>query len=305
MSNISRKNFLRTASGLLVMPQIIKNISAKKPRLSFSTLGCPDWSLPEILKFAVIHHYQGVEIRGIQRELDLPVSKHFNSPSSIAETKKMFADSNQAIVDLGASSEMHFPESLQRQKQIDEAKRYIDLASNVGCPFIRVFPNKFLPERSHEETIELISKALNELGSYAKGSGVRVLMETHGDLVRSGDIQKIMANTSPDHTGLVWDVANMWSVTRETPADVYSRLKQYIFHAHIKDIKITHGKEELVLLGQGDLPIFDAIDILVHNNYPGYFSFEWEKLWHPEIEGPEVSFPQYAQAMQHHFSKKH
>jgi len=28
--------------------------------------------------------------------------------------------------------------------------------------------------------------------------------------------------------------------------------------------------------------------------YKGFYSFEWEKRWHPEIEEPEVAFAQYA-----------
>jgi hypothetical protein len=32
-------------------------------------------------------------------------------------------------------------------------------------------------------------------------------------------------------------------------------------------------------------------------DYRGYVSFEFEKYWHPEIEGPEVSLPDFAAAM--------
>ena len=40
--------------------------------------------------------------------------------------------------------------------------------------------------------MDLITKGLLELGDYAKGSKVTVLMETHGDLVWTEDIEKIM-----------------------------------------------------------------------------------------------------------------
>ena len=35
----------------------------------------------------------------------------------------------------------------------------------------------------------------------------------------------------------------------------------------------------------------------VKNGYKGYYCFEWEKAWHPEIEDPDVAFPQYADVM--------
>ncbi|MEO8855011.1 MAG: sugar phosphate isomerase/epimerase, partial [Ginsengibacter sp.] len=97
---------------------------------------------------------------------------------------------------------------------------------------------------------------------------------------------------------------NMWSVTKEPVAQVYTRLKKYIHHTHIKDLVFNNGKEEYVLLGKGTTPIFEAIDILAKDRFKGYFSFEWEKLWHPEIAAPEVALANYPKAMKEHFKQK-
>jgi hypothetical protein len=37
--------------------------------------------------------------------------------------------------------------------------------------------------------------------------------------------------------------------------------------------------------------------VLVKGGYRGYFSFEWEKVWHPEIADPEVAIADYAQVV--------
>ncbi len=140
-----------------------------------------------------------------------------------------------------------------------------------------------------------------ELGDHAKGSNVRVLMESHGEVVHSDDIVKIMQTAEHPNVGMVWDIVNMWSVTKEPPAQVYEKLKKYIYHTHIKDLKIVDGKERYVLLGKGETPIFEAIDILAKNDYKGYYSFEWEKMWHPEIEEPEIALADYPKAMKEHF----
>jgi sugar phosphate isomerase/epimerase len=83
---------------------------------------------------------------------------------------------------------------------------------------------------------------------------------------------------------------------------VYDKLKKWIWHTHIKDISLADGKEKYTLFGEGDVPAFEAIDMLVKNNYKGYFSFEWEKMWHPEIAEPEVAIPHFAEVMKKHFS---
>ena len=116
-------------------------------------------------------------------------------------------------------------------------------------------------------------------------------METHGEVVHIADIEKIMQSASHPNVGLVWDIVNMWAVTKEPPAQAYDKLKKYIHHTHIKDLKFIDGKEQYVLLGKGDTPIFEAIDMLAKDGYKGYYSFEWEKLWHPEIEKPKSQLP--------------
>ena len=301
-TNSSRRNFIKTTT-LAGLALATTSFDFKKysPKLSFSTLGCPDWNLDKILDFAVANGYGGVEIRGLQRQLDLPKSPEFNSKENILFTAKRFRDKNIKIVDLGASAQMHHADSAIRKKNLDEAKSFIQLAEQLQCPYVRVFPNNIPKGQSKSQTIDLIIEGLKELGDYARGKGVTVLMETHGDLVKSEDIEKIMDSVDQPEVGLVWDIVNMWSVTREPIAEVYGRLKKYIRHTHIKDLKIAGGEEQPVLLGKGNTPIFEAIDILASNKYNGYYSFEWEKLWHPDIAEPEVAFADYAKVMRKHF----
>jgi sugar phosphate isomerase/epimerase len=271
------------------------------PLLSFSTLGCPDWTFEAILDFAARNDYNGIELRGIQRQLDLPKCPQFSSKENILATRNRIEEKKLKIVDLGSSAGMHYREGEERRKNLDEAKSFIQLAQQLSCPYIRVFPNDFPKDQERNETIDLIVKGLLELGNYAKDTGVIVLMETHGDLVQSTEIEKIMQSASHPNVGLVWDVVNMWAVTKESPALVYGRLKKYIHHTHIKDLKFVDGKEQYVLMGKGDSPIFEAIDILARGGYKGYYSFEWEKLWHPEIAEPELALADYPKAMKQHF----
>jgi hypothetical protein len=62
---------------------------------------------------------------------------------------------------------------------------------------------------------------------------------------------------------------------------------------------MADGKIQYTLVGRGESPIFQAIDLLRNGGYEGYYSFEWEKLWHPELEEPEVAFSAYVSAMKY------
>jgi sugar phosphate isomerase/epimerase len=305
MPKYSRRDFVKTSAMLsgAAFAGTLMSFKNASPLLSFSTLGCPDWSFDEIVNFAVANNYNGIELRGIKRELDLTKCNEFNSKENIASTKKILKDKNLNVACLGSSAAMHVKEPAERQKNLDGAKQFIDLANELGCPHVRVFPNSLPKDQERNETIDLITQGLITLGDYAKATNVVVLMETHGDLTNTDDLTKIMSAASGAHVGLVWDVANMWNVTKQPPKEVYALLKNYIHHTHIKDNTGSGEKLNYCLLGKGIVPIFEAIDLLYKGGYKGYYSFEWEKLWHPEIAAPEVAIADYPKAMKEHFSK--
>jgi sugar phosphate isomerase/epimerase len=301
MKKLQRREFLQTASVLLAGAITSSGFRAKTDQLlSFSTLGCPDWTFRQIVDFAAQHHYRGIEVRGILRQLDLAQCADFNK-QNIGATLRMMNDSQLSFVNLGSSSTLHFSDSAERKKNLDEGKHFIDLAHQLQCPYIRVFPNIFPKDQEKKVTMELISKGLIELGDFAKGSNVTVLIESHGDLLYIEDLQKIMKDAEHPNVGMIWDVTNMWVKTKEAPKSAYEKLKKYIRHTHIKDAKIVGDKIQYVLLGRGEVPIFEAIDALENGGYNGFYSFEWEKLWHPEIDAPEVAIADYVNAMMKHF----
>jgi sugar phosphate isomerase/epimerase len=303
MRNFSRKEFLLSGMGLLSIPYLTPFAKSLPKKLSFSTLGCPDWSFDKIIDFAQANGYSGIEVRGIMHEMDLTKVPQFSSPDAIQDTLQKMKDRGLVFVDLGSSAAMHLPAGDERTKNLDEAKRFIDLAEKLNCPYIRVFPNQLPKDRDRQETLNLIIEGLHELGTYASNKNVTVLMESHGELVYTKDLVFVMKAAEHPHVGLVWDICNMWVVTRETPEITYAALKPYIRHTHIKDLVIENGKEKYVLLGTGIVPIFQAIDLLYDSNYPGYYSFEWEKLWHPEILDPQIALADYPVAMKKHFQQ--
>lgn len=304
MQYTNRKQFLQCGAILAAaaMAGLSFDVKRNPLLLSFSSLGCPDWTFQQIIDFAVLHKYSGIELRGIQRELDLTKCPEFSTKQNRANTLKMMEDKGLKFVDLGSSATLHFADGATRLKNMEAAKQFIDLAQEIKCPYVRVFPNLFPKDQEREATIELISKGLTQLGDYARGSKVIVLMETHGDMVYSADIEKVMSASTHKHVGLIWDVTNMWSITKENPVEVYKKLKKYIRHTHIKDLKIAGEKMQYTLLGEGDVPIFDAINALIAGDYKGYYSFEWEKMWHPELAEPEIALADYPIKMRTHFS---
>ncbi|HEY9001749.1 MAG TPA: hypothetical protein VIM89_10380, partial [Mucilaginibacter sp.] len=139
MKHPTRRQFIQSSLILVSWSVMPFAFGAQRNRalLSFSTLGCPDWDFKQTVDFASAHDYQGIELRGIKRQLDLLQCEEFKSSENRKATLRMMKDKGLRFVDLGSSTNLHFPEGAERTKNLDEAKRFIDLAQEIECPFIR------------------------------------------------------------------------------------------------------------------------------------------------------------------------
>ena len=78
----------------------------------------------------------------------------------------------------------------------------------------------------------------------------------------------------------------------EGPAEVYERLGPRLLLAQLKDARRSTAQEggwQLVLLGEGEVPVREMLGLLAAGGYVGWVSVECEKHWHPDIEEPAVA----------------
>src|SRR5262245_33208208 len=141
---ITRREFVNLGAAALAAPAIIKT---RKPAaaapIAFSTLGCPAWEWKTILDQAAQNGFAAIEMRGLAGEMDLPKSPQFIG-EKLKESLKDLEALGLKIAGLGASTNMHEPDTAKRAKQIDEAKRFIELAHQLHTPYVRVFPNQLV-----------------------------------------------------------------------------------------------------------------------------------------------------------------
>ena len=290
---LARRDFLeRLAVLLATLPQVARGAGARLP-IGFSTLGCPQWNWLKILDFAVQNGFAAVELRGLEGTMDLPSRQEF-AVRQIAQSKKEIADRGLRISCVSSSANMH-DTGPEHEKQLADARRFIDLASQLGAPYVRVFGNKLAQAR--EAAVEHIAASLRELGDYARPKNVTVLIESHGDFTNSAILREILERAGSGQVGLLWDAHNTFVEGKEDPATTLTQLGKYIRHTHLKDSRTENGQDHYVLTGRGEVPVKRQVELLVAAGYTGYYSFEWEKAWHPEIAEPEVAIADYARVM--------
>jgi sugar phosphate isomerase/epimerase len=264
--------------------------------ISFSTLGCPKWTWKQVLDQASRLGYAAIELRGIQMKMDLPALPEF-SGTGLADSIKDLDALGLKISDLGASSRMHEADPKVRAAQLDEGRRFIDLAQKLRAPYIRVFGDKLPPGEPKRDVVARVVDGLRTLGQHATGSGVGVLIEAHGDFTDSPTLAELLKSAAMDNVALLWDAHHTVVSGKEQPSTTFAALGSYVRHTHLKDSRPDGTGIRYVLTGSGTVPIRDTVQILKKSGYKGYYGFEWEKGWHPEIEEPEVAFPHYVETI--------
>jgi sugar phosphate isomerase/epimerase len=261
------------------------------PNTSFTTLGCPKWSLGEIFKNAQTLGYQGVELRTTGD------GNHFHpeAPEAArAELKALAADHGVKLLSIMGYTTFAHLDPAQITANQTLMRHLIKLASAVGAPYIRTFCGRVPANTDHATMIRTVATALTPLAREAADQGVTICMETHDDWCAGKVLKQILDQANSPGLGVVYDIFNAWSTGIEPWEETYRQLRPHIGYCHLKDAyRTAEGKWSYMPLGAGQLPVGEILKRLKADAYAGYFSFEWEKKWHPEIEEPERVFPQF------------
>jgi sugar phosphate isomerase/epimerase len=293
MTLTDRRVFLqRLAMTLAALPGALHAAGGRLP-IGFSTLGCPSWDWLKILDFAQQNGFAAVELRGMQGTMDLPSRPEFGA-TRLEQSKKEIADRGLRISCVSSSANLHTA-GQEHEQQLADARRFIDLASQLAAPYVRVFGNKLIGPRT--PVLEHIATSLRELGDYAGSKNVTVLLESHGDFTDAPTLREILEKAGSSHVGLLWDAHNTFVDGKEDPAVSVSQLGKYVRHTHLKDSRMEGGEAHYGLTGRGGVPVKRQVELLVAAGYAGYYSFEWEKAWHPEIDEPEVAIADFARVV--------
>jgi sugar phosphate isomerase/epimerase len=260
-------------------------------KTSFSTLACPDWTLQEILRGASTYGYDGVELRVVSRELALWKLPEFQA-HSLRLTRTCIEDHGLAVASIGSSACLHSPDLQELQSNLDAALRMAEVAAGVGAPSIRVFGDRIQPGSDRTETARRIAESLSWLAEKLKPAGVQVWLETHGDFATSVEVGEIFSQLDCDQAGIIWDPSNAFAQEAEAPL-IVPQLAPLIRHVHLKDLRRGNSSPNYVLTGEGDFPFGMMFASLAEAGFDGFISFEWEKLWHPELAPPEVALPHF------------
>jgi sugar phosphate isomerase/epimerase len=261
--------------------------------LAWSTLGSPGWSFEQTVAQAAANGYQALEVRMLDGQI-IPSNL---SAERRRQMKVVLQQYNIRIIGLGLSTRFSSPDPAERQANVDELRRYLELANELEAPMVRTFGGNVIDGQTIDQTIDWVAQGLLAGVATAEAQGVTIVLETHDAFCRGAEVARVLAQVDSPHVAAVWDIHHPYRMG-ESIDETWRLIGSRVKHVHIKDgIQRADGSWQLVLLGKGELPCQATIKLLYDKGYRGYLSAEWEKKWHPEIEEPEVAMPQHAQIM--------
>ena len=259
-------------------------------KIAFSTLACPNSSWEDIYSMANDLGYDGIEIRGLGQDIFAAQAQPFTD-EALPETIKKLSSLHLTIPCF--SSACCLKDTDRQEANKAEIISYIDLASKLGAPYVRVLADRSVfPEGEVDD--EAIARQLRELAPVAAAADVMLLVETNGVYTDTKRLCDLLQSVAHDSVAALWDVHHPYRVADESPEQTLQNLGVYIKYVHIKDSVMVNGKISYRMMGEGDLPIKDMINALRSINYDGYISLEWVKRWSQDLEDAGVVIPHFA-----------
>jgi sugar phosphate isomerase/epimerase len=258
--------------------------------VAFSTLAFPGATLVSAVSRGRRWGYAGVELRLIDGELIDP-----SMPAADrARVKRTVAAAGLPVVAVDSSIR------LTDDDPGPQLRRFLELASDWESPLVRVFGGPLAAEGpARQDQLRSAAGVLESSVPLARRLGVAIGVETHDDFSASSTVAELLAMADPEWVGAVWDSHHPHRVG-ERPAEVYANLAGRILLAQVKDARRNQARQggrgddwQLVLLGEGEVPVRQMLGLLAAGGYRHWISVEWEKRWHPEIAEPEVALPQH------------
>lgn len=261
-------------------------------KLAYSSLACPGWTIEEAVDAAARYGYEAIEWRLADGETI--------EPGVSAQVRRRLREApaargiEVACLDTSCRVAQNSPEA--RAAVLQAGMRMIEMAAELGAPFMRVFGGPLPAGTTHAAMLEPAAEVLHTLGLYASQCGVTITLETHDAWTSSEDVLALIRAVALPSVRVLWDAHHTYR-SGETPEQSVSLLGGAIAYVHLKDSRLSGEKADswtYCPLNEGDVPLREICSLLKHSGYDGYLSLEWEKKWHPEIAEPEVVLPRAA-----------
>ncbi len=154
-----------------------------------------------------------------------------------AEIRRKFADAGVAIAALSIVCTYDSPDEAVVRANIEETRRYLELAKDVGAPRLRCLGDRLHEDEGEakEVTITRVAAALREVCEFADPLGVDCPIEMHGHFSPWENALAVVEQVAHPRCYLVHN-----GQPANTPPDrwdeVWAKIRPHLKHIHVHDL---------------------------------------------------------------------
>jgi len=188
--------------------------------------------------------------------------------------------------------------------EVERLKGQVKIASILGSPGMRHdatsgFKPGYQGTKSFDAALPILIKGCRAVTEFAESMGIKTMVENHGFFCQDSERVEMLVNgVNHENFGVLVDMGNFLCAD-EDPAKAVGRLAPYAFHVHAKDFHTKPGTSPNPgegwfnsrssnflrgsIIGHGDVPVAQCINILKKAGYCGNVSIEFEGMEDPLI----------------------
>lgn len=196
------------------------------------------------------------------------------------------------------------------EAEIERVCKKIDVAEILGAKVLRHDAAWSVPDGAKsyvgfEQVLPTLVEGCRKITEYAKAKGIVTSIENHGFFCQDSErVEKIVTGVADSNFGVLIDIGNFCCVD-ENSANAVGRLAPFAKHVHAKDFHIKSGNGlnpgegffksrggnylRGSIIGHGNIPVYQCINILKDKGYDGWISVEFEGLENCE-KGIKIGF---------------
>ena len=230
----------------------------------FMSSVCPTQTLAELIQTAETYGYQGLEFRvewGHQHEVELDASA-----TARRLARQMLEESGIAASCIATGVKFSSPDPADHEPQRETLRRYIELAADVGAPYLRTFADP-LPEddpEARDRVLDLAAASYAAVDGWAQDAGVTMLVETHTNM-KGQWAEAILARAEAEHLEVLWHIGHHLR-RGQSVDDAYRYIRGHVRHLHFT----AREEDEYVR----DVDNHRCFNLLAGDGFEGFFSVE-------------------------------
>ncbi len=257
-------------------------------KLSFSTNGWHSFGWSDFTAMACELGFNGIEVHDILSDSMSAADAPFES-SKISSTARKLTEQGLSIPCI--DTVCNIADSSKIEESCEEIENYIDRASKLGCPCVRIHAtvSKQTPREDDETVVTVIGRVVSK----AEKAGITLLIETSGIFADTSRLRDILNIFACDNVAALWDFNHPYRFFNEDPDTTIKNLGAYIKHVHIKDSKVVDSEVKYCILGDGDLPIAEMFGALRSVGYGGFISLECNPALLDDFSDKDIIFPHF------------